>query len=630
MSVHESNDAADMSVHESNDAADTVQSLRADKELGIPESPSPPSQPEQPSENPGAKEDSVSSTPKGSSKEWRSWKLRWWWTLVLLLTEAAIIAAIIYLERRSASENGIASIPWISTAPVSSHFSISSFWKYGLLWTTLPSFIMTLYGIMWGTVVSGTADRQPFIELSRPEETARTAKVTIMLDYRLYPSLYNWIVAFRNSHVLLGFAMLLSLLLSIALVPLAAHLFVTAPSQIGSSILLSFPSEFNASQFTTRTSLQPVIELASAIRVSGGNPPPWMTIEYAFEPFETEDETISGNVTAETSSYSAYLDCQTFSANEASAAYDPSGEEYLSYQANDRGCPISGQYSVKESTPIYAISWYEPCDNSDYGRVGLFAGVYSNASSIKIANFSLVSCIASYWNKTGEITMSVQPDASPEFLSFTPSNATQIYPNSTQTNPLPYVTFGIILHSYTFYDPSDTTYTDMFGLLAYSYARTQNAASPITPDLIKNTTEEVFTTVYAALASSALFQLASSPTQAQGAFSTAVTRLYVVTPVAYTIVGFLLLIFVCNVFLFIYSQKHHSILREETRGLLGNAAVLDQSDVSSFVTDFRQRHSEEHELVAFVEEKYTVADSKCYFQDDPRKIRLKGLELKTS
>jgi hypothetical protein len=348
-----------------------------------------------------------------------------------------------------------------------------------------------------------------------------------------------------------------------------------------------------------------------------------MTVEYAFEPFETEDETTSGNVTVETRGYSAYLDCQTFSPNESSAAYDASDGGQVTYQMNDRGCPISGKIPVTKATPTYAVSWHEPCNNSDYGRVGLFAGVYSEASSIKMTNFSLVSCIASYWNKSGEITMSVQPDASPEFLSFTPSNATNIH-------PLLFLTLEDTLPSYTVFEPSDSIFTDAFGLSVYSYARTQNAASPITPELIKDTAEEVFTTIYAALVSNELFQPATSLTQAQGALSTAVTRLYVVTPVAYTIVAFLLLIFVCNVFLFIYAQIHHSILCEETIGLLGNAAVLDPSDVSSFVSGFRQRHPEVYDMRAFVKKKYTVADSKCYFEDESRAIRVDGLELKTS
>jgi hypothetical protein len=108
-----------------------------------------------------------------------------------------MIAGIIYLERRSAKNNGIASVPQVSTFSISSHFSIFNVWVYGLLWTTLPSLVMTVYKIAWDTVVSATSDRQPFVELRRPRNKAATAKVTIMLDYRSYPAFRNWIEAFK-------------------------------------------------------------------------------------------------------------------------------------------------------------------------------------------------------------------------------------------------------------------------------------------------------------------------------------------------------------------------------------------------------------------------------------------------
>jgi hypothetical protein len=184
--------------------------------------------------------------PISAVKEWLSWKLRCYWMVTLLFVEVGIIAAIFYLERRSTSDNGIASVPQVSTSSVSSHFAVSSVWTYGLLWTTLPSLGMTLYRIVWGMLVSATADRQPSVELLPQQgKMASNVNVTVILDYRSYPSFFNWWFAFRNRHIVLGFGMILSLLLSIGVIPLTLHLFVTALSQLNSTILLNFSTTFD-------------------------------------------------------------------------------------------------------------------------------------------------------------------------------------------------------------------------------------------------------------------------------------------------------------------------------------------------------------------------------------------------
>jgi hypothetical protein len=269
--------------------------------------------------------------------------------------------------------------------------------------------------------------------------------------------------------------------------------------------------------------LQPAIDLATAIRVYGGNPPPWMTLEYAFEALDADTGiTPTGNVTAETNAYSAYLDCQTFSPSESSATYsnDESGAS-VSYNMNDRGCQVSGFVTVSNTTSTYASTWNTQCSGSAYGRIGIFAGIYSDASSIKIANYSLISCVSSSWLKPGSITVSLQPNGSPQFVSFTPSNSTSIH-------SLLYQTLEDTLSYYTLFDPSDTIHADAFGFSVLSYAQAQSAASPITPDLIKNSTEDLFTTLYAGLAVNLLLQQAATPQTANGELSIAVTRLYMV------------------------------------------------------------------------------------------------------
>ena len=49
-----------------------------------------------------------------------------------------------------------------------------------------------------------------------------------------------------------------------------------------------------------------------------------------------------------------------------------------------------------------------------------------------------------------------------------------------------------------------------------------------------------------------------------------------------------------------YTQQDYSILQEERIGLLGHAALLGESDVSRFVSTFRQRHPNVYGMRDFV------------------------------
>ena len=235
----------------------------------------------------------TTSSPRNNVPSYRPWKLDWKWITFLVLVETSIIAGIIFLDIFSARNNGIASVIQPSAISLAS-LKFPSTWAYGLLWTTLPTFIMKLFEIMWTTAVSATADRQPYVDLCRPKSTSLSAKLTILLDYRSYPSLYGWFIAFRNKHGLVGAALLLNLITSLSLVPLTSHLFSTIASSTSTPISTTLASEFNESALTSTTSLRPAIDLANAIHAYGSASPAWMTAEYAFVPFNMTGNIRSG------------------------------------------------------------------------------------------------------------------------------------------------------------------------------------------------------------------------------------------------------------------------------------------------------------------------------------------------
>lgn len=393
---------------------------------------------------------------------------------------------------------------------------------------------------------------------------------------------------------------------------------MAAPSELNSTVALDPPTLFNSSGLTSRSNLQPAIDLANAVRVYGANPPPWMTTEYAFEPFSKKDQVPLGNVTSETSAYSSYVDCQTFPANDT-ASYDA---DFVTLKMNDRGCQIVQPFPVQNNHQTYIRSWSTLCSGSEYGRVGFYAAVYSATSPLKVANLSILSCVPSYWNTTCALTVSVQSKTPQQIISFTPRE------DSTSFQPAFYTASERIVGDYTSFDPSNTFETNALGFSVYNYAKTKDSTSPMQPEIIKNAAEELWTTLYAGLATTQLFNPAQSPRTAQGILSAPVTRLYVITPVAYAVVGVLVAILLCNICLFVYAERHPSILREEPIGLLGNAELLYWSDVGRFVEEFRKNHETEKNIRDCVKDDFTMKELKCWWDNEQGRIRIEGLDAK--
>jgi hypothetical protein len=551
---------------------------------------------------------STSQTETEISKDYRSWQISPWMISSVIFFEISLVIIIIALERISSMRNGLRSVPRISASTVSP-FSISNILNYGLLWTALPSFVLSAYRTMWEVVVDASAERQPFVELTKPRPEAANAKLTIMLDYASMAAVRSWWRAFRNGHFHLGFAMVLTFAISLGVVPLSAYLFVSAPSMTNSTTPLSSSTAFNDSAFTAKSNLQLAFNLAAAIRIYESPPPAYMTPEYAFAPFNTTSTT-SGNITIPTYAYSAYLDCQEIANNSAgySATYSPLDGGTVMFSFNDRGCNVLDQSFATASTqPKYAMSWYSSCTGQQYNRIGVFIGEHSSSSPLNLDPFTLISCAPLYTLTYGSLTVSQQNNNRPQFISFAAHN-------STNVRPLFYQNLEEVLHSYRFFDPSGTFASDSFGFYTYSYALKLNSTSPYTPSVLVSATENYFTTLYASLANTMLFTPAAARSTT-ATLSTTSTRLFVVTPVAYSIVGVLILALICTIVLFIHASKA-SILKEDPAGLLGRAVLVQGSGLEAFMKEFRERHGDLSGVTKYVNNHYTVQDSRCFVDDN--------------
>ena len=558
--------------------------------------------------------------------EWRSRSVKKKYSIFVLFLDVAIIITIIALERISVARNGIAVLPSMSPSEPSLEWH-QVIWTKGLLWTTFPTFLMALYRLAWDSIVTGAADREPFVELNKSRTSASDARHTILLDYRSHPSFSRWLVAIRLGHYVLGAGMLLNLLLSIALVPLSAHLFVASMVHIQSPTTVNFTQQFDSTVLSINTSsngasipfvnYETVIDAASASLVHGARLPPWITPEYAFEPFQSRfiRGPNSENITVNASAFSGYLDCRII--ERPDVILEIVGGT-LSVQIYDRGCAVPAikvAFGDGQKSVIYAESWSTNLCEKRTGasRIGAILGP-------NLGNFSIVSCIPSYWKTQGSLTVSFREQNDPEIIRFDP-----IQGSETLLDGSIYADLQYGLSTYKVFDPTNQFIADDFGRFIYEHLKRKLGSSTERNDSItKSAMEEVFSQLIS-FVNSQIFIRPRLSAPANALLSSPVTKLLVVKPIAYIIVGFLILVLICNACIIWRTETERSILREEPASLLGYAGVLDGSDITQFVADFRARHPEVDDMAGFVEKNYTCDRAKCYLDEISQKITLEGL-----
>ncbi|KIW00561.1 uncharacterized protein PV09_07915 [Verruconis gallopava] len=550
---------------------------------------------------------------------WKSSLLKKRTLIPMVLLEVGIIVTILVLERLSASHNGITSVRSVPSIPIL-NFSITNIsWSYGLLWTALPAFLMTLYRMAWDAVVNATADRQPFLELSHTEAEASNMRKTVMLDYRNYPSWYSWAIAFSRGHCIIGMAMLLSIVLSVAVVPLTSHLLAASSTFISAPINLTSSNSFDDQAVNAQTDLQAAINIAGAVSVFDATPPPWSTDQYAFDPFNTSDVAKVGNITANVTAYSALLDCRVLTGSDISVT---SSDGTVTVQGIDRDCSMPSQNLITSTNEsIYMLSWSTvQCDAAaHYSRFGIIAASASNTSANQLAHFTVLSCIPSYWTTQGQLTVEHTSSGSPAFAGFSANES-----SAQEIRPFFYKVLENSLSTYKSFDVSNTFQTDAWGRLVYQLASRMNSSDPLDSTNVKNSMETLWSSFFASLASTYLFPSTGTSRQFGGIFTEQVTRLFVVPPVAWTIAAVLCLVLICNIFLITYSRKREFVLKEEPRGLLGSAVLLQDSDLFNILTQLRGQPPAPIPVRRTLERTYKLDAIRCWYDRESNRIRVSG------
>ena len=549
------------------------------------------------------------------------------------VVHTGFIVALAILTWRSHKKDGFTDVKYDPVTSLS-HVSWEKLARSQFRWTLVPALIMSVVGICFGTMVSASAERQPYIELNHKNDKAKNAKLTILLDYPSSALLYSWAVALGNHHFLLAISLLVQLFVSVSLVSLTGNLFRADDSHNSSSVGLVSVVDFNVASLTLKTDLQPAIELASAIHAYGAVPPTWMTAQYSIEPFSPTLAGVTGNISVRTSVYSAEVACRIIdrsNLNITLTQLDVStpGEATISF--TDRGCDVGDQgFAVSSDDSTYAVSWYQNCAEIPIGlnwndRLGIFLGRYSGSDPEKLTNFITISCIPSYQNTSALVTMSFAPDSQPKVISISPKEETEMINQNFED-------IHATLHTYTYFDPSGTFKSDAFARAVHTVTQKLSESSTLNPDSALNATKAMYETMFAALAGTQLMYPLGSSRSMTGNLDVATTRLYVVIPIACAELALLFLMLACSIGLLIYAYSFSSILQEDPVGLLGKAVVLLGSDIFDFIPRVVHANPNKVKVAKLVEKKYAMKQSSCYFDQNPGEasmtVHVEGLEPK--
>jgi hypothetical protein len=569
-------------------------------------------------------ESSLSGT-ETNNRGWVSWKLKLPCFIVMLFAELVIITTLIVTFILSERNNGIATVNNSKSVDISTSFLTATIKTpssvYSLLWTSLPSLIMSSFGLLWGIFVIEFGVRQPFVTLFK----GGSARKTILLDYRFDGDIWGIMdrTIWRNKHWAFSIATILTFSMPIILVPLSSQVYQSRSTKLTSKTSLVYSHSFNDSTTDSPDLLGP-FAVASAINTYGSTSPPWMDHLYAYPPFSSSSLPSNGSIMVNTTAYSALLDCQIMGLDDYTSS---TSENMTTVKVNDRGCTTSQEIIPVQSSGIYSSVYpVDGCtEDAQFSRLGLIAGVISPNLVIS----AVVSCIPSYWTSNGTLEVSLRANATPLVSS---------YQNTTEWNsfrPFYSNAFEHYLADYGFIDPTKSLDGNQFGSIVYQYSTIKGPNKPLDPATLMEGMENNFPSIHAAYASTNLF-VPSQSTTIQGILSQSLNRIIVVPVTCIILILLMVFIMISNIQLFIKATRDKTMLSEEPIGLLSMTALaLDHNNddsigtegisVPNFITQFRQENPGVKDIRAKVLKEYDIDNSFCSYNSSTGAIRIEKL-----
>lgn len=524
--------------------------------------------------------------------EWVSKWLQAWAILIAAAMTISLIGAVMVLCIISVQKHGIASTTSNSAIVFSFDVGIS------LLWTFLPVLGFQIYGLGIAGIVTAAAVRQPYVELreqpkGRQVEGGAAAETSVLLDYQGYWSPLAPFMALKYNHYMLCYSFTVTLLVSLVLISLAAHLFFATTVQFLSDVNLDRTHAFVSDAFTTNlsvplASMTPVNGIVSSTLIYGGQSIPWTTLSEAFLPCSIPESSSTRNhsfFTIPTKAYSTELDCQVLGYGEFELL--EASNKHWYYTINDRGCKVknvefSPELSALYTDFVYLQSTISCPAQADYTRVYLVVASKIRGDTSTLHNKTAVSCIPCYYETTGTLSFSIDSTTcAPVIKSFTAQDRRKM-----GADPLFGRAFAFELPQAQTYDNSATIMSNVFGSIILDYAK-KLSSDYYSGEVLTKALSDSYRAAFAAAANIYLILPEVSDT-ITGTVHVEETRVVVVLAVAYTIIAILILVLIMLLCIYLHVKKYHSILYEEPRALVGIARILLNSDLLQRVSDLVQ------------------------------------------
>ncbi|KAG4440625.1 hypothetical protein IFR05_003884 [Cadophora sp. M221] len=518
-------------------------------------------------------------------KTWRSLTLRNWVLALLLTAEIVLFCGIIVLYFLSLQRSGFVNIGTQSIS--SAAFSVKGAVERGrpLLWTFLPTLIFVLYRMFRESVISSLIVETPYMELRNTTRTRPTeVEKSVYLDYRTSLAMVAWYKAFKNQHRFLGTCMLLSFVVSLILVPLAARLFAESEELLPTNAMINQFSAYEPPLNMSRIDYAGLMDAVSASWIHNASYPSGTDGSFAFPRVSPAHDGQNYTITLDATSPQVSLDCQAISSLVTSTQIETDNIVRTEFSADDRGCSLSGDMLSGPGWSTYLGAFLESnCDSSaGTSRIYFFHTSYSSSSG-QLTNSKLISCIPSYWNVTGTLDVVSNvgftsrrvevPAFSPETYSATelPAFARQQFESA-------------VMNVLTINTGSEINSPNRVAELVARYMTAKGLERNETA--LMEAATLIFPAIYTMVNVRYFYQDLTSPIQQQGLLRIPENRLHIVPYASITMLAILGILMAETVYLIWYVAHHESILAEEPIGLVGAANLLHGSNLRNIMSSF--------------------------------------------
>lgn len=548
------------------------------------------------------------------------------------MTELVFIVAIITLLVLSQRHTGFVDVGFEERSVDFTSFEGALDWGQGLLWTTLPVFIVGLYKLFRDAVRTALVFETPYIELA----TAGTGKAveagkSVYLDYRTSFAIVAWWKAWKNKHYFLSLCLVLSFVEALALVPLTARLFAVREELLPRESLLNVLSVFDTTAPLANADYGALMDAVAASWINESPLPRGTDGDYGFSRITPLKPYSNFTISAPANASRLSVDCEAVSTTpETFSIVDETDNFFtVSFSATDRGCPIEGSIAANADTDgfLEAALTSDCPEGTGRSRISFFYG--SLSSTADLLSPILVSCIPTYWSASGNITVVTTTSSFSDRVVETP----RFYPAEHEVEDL-----GLTAQQF-----EDGVMTVLTFNPATSSAGNTNAPLRLAELIVRSVkvadkafsgqniidaAQRIYPATYTMLALTYFYPELGTPVQVSGTIAIAQNRLHVVPPVAITMVVIFVILFCSTTYLIFYLQSHPSILAEEPIGLFGAANLLSGSNIPDIIERYHRQGIFDGRLgQTFPEEQAKNIDdeltqTKCWIEPGPRQYDL--------